>query len=369
MRTSFTNPLLRALALGAALLVLVATLQSCETSPTSSRKAHPAGKIYIPNQADQTITILNSSNLLEIKTFATPVVEPHFVEFSPDGLYYYIVGRQSSGTIAKYRTANDELIANVAVEGVVFPTAFAISPNGDTMYVTDFTLGAGHTHRYNVSGDNFVWIDSILQAGYQTHDISISSDGKYVVSAGFSSDDITIVNTQLGTVTPLTLDSAKLLFNTVSNNYGPYGIEVDHNGTMAIVACRKGVDQIRLIDLVNMTILDSIVAPVVNSDPGKNGPTYMALAPDNNTLFVSNNSEPSLTVYRLSTREALKTIDFPFGNAFGVDISDDGTRVYVTCTNTRPARGRMYVIDTETLEKIDSVDVGSEPFGLAWQPE
>ena len=53
---------------------------------------------------------------------------------------------------------------------------------------------------------------------------------------------------------------------------------------------------------------------------------------------------------------------------FGITISDDGTRVYVSCTNTRPQPGQVYVIDGETFEKLDSLEVGSEPFGLAWRP-
>jgi YVTN family beta-propeller protein len=345
-------------------------LVGCGSSSVSSSKSGPKGKLYIPNQADQTISILNTADLTVVKTFATPVVEPHFVEFSPDGEYYYIVGRQVGGTMAKYKATNDSLVAQVTVEGVVFPTSFTISPGNDTLYLTDFTLGPGHTHRYNVAGDNFIWLDSILQAGHQTHDITISPDGKYVVSAGFSSDDITVLNTLTGDVTPLTLDSAKQQFNGVSNIYGAYGVEIDHNSRFAILACRKGVDQIRMIDLVNMTILDSILSPVTNAtNPNTDGPNYMALSPDNNILFVTNLTDNSLTVYRLSTREVMAHIPFETPKAFGIDISDDGTQVYVSCTNVRPAVGRVYVIDANTFEKIDSVTVGSEPFGLAWQPE
>ena len=31
-------------------------------------------------------------------------------------------------------------------------------------------------------------------------------------------------------------------------------------------------------------------------------------------------------------------------------------------------KGRVYVIDGEKYTKLDSVEVGSEPYGLAWRP-
>ena len=326
-------------------------------------------RVYVPNQAETTVYILDAITLALVDSFHTPVVEPHFVTFTHDLEYYFILGRQVGGDIAKYRTSDNALIELITVEGTVFPTSLVTSRNDDTVYLTDYTLGPGHTHRYDISGTNFMWIDSVLQAGHQTHDIRISHDGKYVVSAGFSSDDISIINTQTGNLTPLTLDSGLQVFNPISNNYGPYGVLIDHTGTMAFLACSKGVDQIRVVDLENLTIVDSVPVPVSNTgNAGRNGPTYMTLAPNNDILFVTNYLDNTVAVVRLSTREVVATIELETPKPFGIDISRDGTRIYVSCTNTRPAPGRVYMIDTGTYQKIDSVDVGSEPFGLAVRP-
>ena len=117
------------------------------------------------------------------------------------------------------------------------------------------------------------------------------------------------------------------------------------------------------------TILDTIPVPVSNTgNAARNGPTYMALHPDNNILFVTNYLDNSVSVIRLSTREVIETIEFETPKPFGIVMTDDGTRLFVSCTDTRPNPGRVYLIDTETYLKLDSVDVGSEPFGLAWRP-
>ncbi len=349
--------------------LLVAGLFSvaCDDSnPVKNIIAHPDGKIYVTNQADQTIYIFDSKTLVRTDSFITPVIEPHFIQFTHDYQYYFVIGRQVSGSIAKYQTSNDSLVALVQVEGAVFPTALAVSANNDTLYLTDFTNDAGHTHRYDITGTNFVWMDSVLQAGRQTHDIRISDDGKYVVSAGFSSDDITVLNTETGDLKPISLFDGENVFNPSSNNYGGYGVLIDHNSAMAMISCRKNVDQIRIVDLNNSTIIDSIVLAGVHSiDPE---PIYMAISPDNNILFVANNKDATMSVIRLSTREVIETVEFSTPKAFGISISEDGSRVYVGCTNTRPELGMIYIIDGESYQKLDSITAGSEPFGLIWTP-
>lgn len=369
------------------LLILMLGITGCDDddngingTPLSN---HPEGRLYITNQADQTVYVYDTETLTLIDSFTTNVVEPHFVNFSHDYQYYYVLGRQVGGMISKYRTNDDSLIATITAPGAVFPTSFVISNNNDTMYVTDFTNDFGHIHRYNVSGTNFQWLDSTLQTGKQTHDIRISSDGQLIVSAGYSSDDITVINTTTGNLLPISLIDGDNIFNPTSNRYGGYGVLIDQTKSMAIVSCRKSVtldtvnvsplqvdtipqDQIRLVDLNNSTILDSIL--LVGSNTNDTEPIYMALAPDNNILFVANNRDNSMSVVRLSTRDVIETIDFSVPKAFGITISDDGSRVYVGCTNTRPSSGMIYVIDGETYEKIDSIQVGSEPFGLQYIP-
>jgi len=355
--------------LWAAIVLGILLVAGCETTTGPVPGTGPDGRLYVPNQADSTMYIYDTRTMTRVDSFDIPIAKPHFVGFSHDLAYYYVVGRQPSGQIAKYQASNDSLISVIQVPGSVFPTSFVISNDNDTLYLTDYTLGAGHTHRFDVSGTNLQWRDSILQAGYQVHDIRISPDGRRIVSAGFSSDDITILDLVTGVVQPLTIDSARHGFNPVSNVYGPYGVLIDRNGTRAVLACSKGTDQLRIVDLVNLTIIDSILIPVSNTDnPDRNGPTYMVISPDNNIVFVTNHFDNTVSVVRLSTLEVLETIPFETPYPFGIAMSADGTRVYVSCTNAGSPRGRVYVIDGETYTKIDSVEVGAQPYGLFWRP-
>lgn len=321
--------------------------------------------LYVLNQADQTIYKYSAETLVRIDSFLTPVVEPHFIEFSHDHLHYYVVGRQTGGQIAKYRTSDDSLLQLVTVPGSVFPTALVISPNNDTVYVCDFSDVKGRTHRYNASGANFSFMDSLLQAGYQTHDIHFAPSGEFFVSTGFNSDDLTIVNLDSGTTTPLLVEDGSQGFGNPPVTYGPYGIRVDNNSELAILACRKGVDQIRIINLLTRQVVDSIVIPTNDqtSSPMA-GPTMMHVDPGNDIVYVTGFTDDRVWVVRLSTASVVETVPLGTSRPFMVMADAAGDRVYVSATNVRPNKGKIYVIDGQSHQLIDSVEVGSEPFGF-----
>ena len=357
---------------GLCALIAVALVACTDDDNPAGTIISGGGKLYVLNQADQTIHILNASTLALLDSFPTPVFEPHYVQFSHDGAHYYVVGRDPGGLLAKYRTSDDSLVDTVRVIGSVFPTALVLSANDDTAYVCDFTNAAGRIHRYDVSGTNFVFLDSNLQSGYQGHDIDIAADGSRLVAAGFNSDELTFVDVAGGTgVTPYLLIDGSSAFGSAPATYGPYGVNFNRSGTKAVAACRKGVDQIRIMDIANPTLIDSIVLPITGETPATEaaiGPTLMVQKPNSDVFFVSGYVDNRLYVVDIGTLTVLDTIRFATSRPFTVAINSAGTRVYVSTTNTRPAAGRIYVLDANTYQKIDSVLVGSEPFGCAWRP-
>lgn len=359
-------------ALGLCALVAIALAACSDDDNPAGSVLSGGGKLYVLNQADQTVYILNATTLALIDSFATPVFEPHYIYFSHDGAYYYVVGRDPGGQLAKYRTADDSLIDTVTVNGSMFPTALVLSANDDTAYVCDFTNASGRIHRYDVSGTNFAFLDSNLQSGYQGHDIDIMHNGSRIVAAGFNSDDLTFVDLAGGSgVTPYLLIDGSSAFGTAPATYGPYGVNFNEAGTKAVAACRKGTDQIRIMDLANPTLLDSIVIPISGETPGTEaaiGPTLMVQKPNSDIFFVTGFVDNRLYVVDIGTLTVLDTIRFATPKPFTVAINAAGTRVYVSTTNSRPAAGRIYVLDASTYQKLDSVEVGSEPFGFVWHP-
>jgi len=247
-----------------------------------------------------------------------------------------------------------------------------IGPGNDTAYVVDFTATKGHIHRYYVAGDEFSFIDSTLQAGYQTHDIDQTADGSIIVAPGYNSDDMVMVNTITGETNFLNLDTA--LGQTPGDpnfgiKYGPYGVKLDRNDSLIYFACSKGDDQIRIADFKTLKIIDSIMITVSNDpNPDRNGPTLMEITPDNSHLLVTNYIDNTAMAINTTTHQISRTVEFATGHPFSVKISPDGSAIYVSCTGVAPEHGRVYVLDGATFNKVDSIDVGNAPFGIQFRP-
>jgi DNA-binding beta-propeller fold protein YncE len=94
----------------------------------------------------------------------------------------------------------------------------------------------------------------------------------------------------------------------------------------------------------------------------------MAISPDDRTVFVTTSGGNSLVAFDTRTKAILADIMFATPYSFGITISDDGSTVYAACVGHALEHGRVYVIDTESLTKADSLDVGRESFGIAWRP-
>jgi YVTN family beta-propeller protein len=81
----------------------------------------------------------------------------------------------------------------------------------------------------------------------------------------------------------------------------------------------------------------------------------------NERAYAVNSGEHNVQVIDLSTETTIGNIPLPNGsNPYWMILSPDGTKGYVTGLMTN----KTYVIDTQSLEVIDTIDVGMMPEGL-----
>jgi DNA-binding beta-propeller fold protein YncE len=311
--------------------------------------------------------VYNTENMARVDSFPARINQPHFIRFSPDLKYFYVISRDYNGRIAKYDAGADTLIAAQPLPGL-FPTSVAITPDGQFGYVCDFSAPSRTTRVYKCNLQTLAIVDSI-SAGASTHDVAITSDGKIVVATNMS-DQITMIYTDVDSVTQISIDPDSL-YPTSRIKYGPYGIAIDHKDSLAYIAClhhHEAPAQIRMLDLATRHIVDSIYLPINFdhvADPA--GATQCVLSPDDQYLYVTTQWDNSIQIVRLTTRTI---IEYPVevGLTFGVTISADGSRVYVTAANIQFQTGRVYILDGHTFDLIDSLDVGRNPYGLRWRP-
>ncbi len=352
------------------LLAAATLLSGCDgNDPSGPADVAPDGYLYVANQADNTIFVYETPGLMRVDSFPAMVNQPHCLELSHDGEYLYVVGRTSPGQFAKFSLMDNSFVDSAIAGDDLFPTMIMVSMDGSTGYLCDFTdpTKPGKIHRYNLATMTFV--DSVIAAGSATHDLRMTSDGKVMLAANFGTDNITFVYTEDDTVAFVDVDPDNPA-PPGSPRCGPYGLAIDHNDSLAYIACRLS-HEVRVLDLATRQIIDSIPIPVQGSS-SLHGPTLMAISPDDRTLYVTTQLENTVAVVDLISRTVMSEIELGVSRPFGICIDRSGTRCYVACVNSEnPAQdrtGRIYVIDGVSQALVDSVDAGNNSYGLIWRP-
>ncbi|MFQ5607618.1 MAG: YncE family protein [Candidatus Zixiibacteriota bacterium] len=324
----------------------------------------PAGRLYALSQTDSLITIFDTKTFTVTDTFTAPIAAPHYICFAPNSLHYYIVSLEANGRISKFETATNNFLGSVALPGVL-PSSIAITADNAFGYVSDFTTQTTVGWVYKIDVGAMTLVDSIPD-GATSHDLKITSDGKWVIVSNRDSETVTMIDTDADTVVVVNIDPDSVYAISDPLKYGPFGIAIDHRDSLAFVACIKA-DQIRVLDIAGRRIVDSIQIPHEHSDLGPHGPTLMAVSPDDNIVYVSTQWSTRIVAASVPTRRVIRTHRFSVGRQFGVTISSDGSRVYTASINEPNQTGRIYAIDGFNQIVVDSADVGLNSFGLIWQ--
>ncbi len=325
----------------------------------------PEGSIYVLNQTDGTIYVFDAETGARTDSVSAAVPAPHHMEFSPDHTYFYVVSRSNPGWIAKFAHETMTLIDTVQTPGAVFPTAIAVSLNGGTGYVADFTASPNTGHVVKLDLNAMSVISNTLQSGSGTHDVKISNDGARIFACNRFTDDLTIITTVNDDVYIRPLNDSDPS-TPGSPKYGPYGLAIDSKDSLVYIACLDSLaDQVRVYDIAKDSIVDSIMIPFDKSQEGASksaGPTLMDMTSDDSQLWVTTQWGNSVVVINPQTKAVLANISFATPLAFGVNISDDDSRAYVACANELDQQGRVYIINTQNFQKVDSLLVGRNPY-------
>lgn len=353
------------------IVITVLTIFACSNNDNpvnNGDNGNPAGNLYVLNQRDNTLYIYDTKTMNRIDSIDTRVNMPHFLQFSPDGQYFYITTLEASGHIARFNASTNSFVDSVSTAPSVQPSAIAIDNNDQYGYVCNFSTGATSTptkiQKYDLM--SMTLIDS-MQAGAVTHDIQITSNGAVVLATNRYSDNVTLVYTDVDSVTFVSVDP-DVDYPLGSHKYGPLGAIIDHKDSLAYIACADA-KQVRVLDIKNRVVIDSVDIPGSNTSL-LSGPTLLAMSPDDQYVYVTTRLDNLVAVVKTSPLELVAEIPVSTPAPFGIDVSDDGSRIYAACTNTNPLlnNGRVYIIDGTTFKKIDSIDVGKECFGLRFRP-
>lgn len=166
-----------------------------------------------------------------------------------------------------------------------------------------------------------------------------------------------VTNTTDGTVSVINT-ATNTVAATVTVGGNPQGVVVSPDNSRVYVS--NGIAGVAVIDAVTNTVTTTI------STGASSLPIGVALTPDGQYLYVVKGNAVTATVgvYKTSDNSLVTTITVG-GSAYGIAISPDGTKAYVTYSDNIS----VINVTTNTVTSTIADGAGAQPLGVAFTPD
>jgi YVTN family beta-propeller protein len=273
--------------------------------------------------------------------------DPRAFAITPDGTTIYVTNYQS-GTVTPIRTATNTVLAPIRVGGN--PWAIAITPDGKTAYVADTQSGMVTPIR---TATNTALAP--IRVGRYPQAIVITPDGRTAY----------VLNDRPGTVTPIrTATNTTLAPITVPA--GSFSMAITPAGTTIYIldlgSSREQEGMVVPIRTATNTALRPI--PIGHAWPST---ISIAITPDSRTAYVANAGTDTVVPIRIATNTALAPIRLADG-AGPIAITPDGRTAYVIAGSGPGRTGTVIPIRTATNQVLKAITVGNLPSVIAITP-
>jgi YVTN family beta-propeller protein len=291
------------------------------------------GYLYVPNEADNTVSVIDTSNDSVVATIPVSGKYADGVAVSPNGAVVYVASE--SGVVNVIDTATNTVTATIQVGNSGLADFVAFSPDGSKAYVTHYT---GNSVTVIDTASNTVVADIAVDSCYA---VAVSPDGSRAYVSG--SGTVSVIDT-----------SSNSVIDTITNNAAG-------SGTSTGIAVSRDGKLVYVDDWASGIV--SVIDTTTNSLTGVinvGGMPYgVVFSPDGSHAYVAN-ATGAVSVINTSSNSIIDTISVG-GEAVGVAISPDGSRVYVSHDKSNT----VTVIDTTTDAIVDTITVGNGPEYLA----
>lgn len=279
--------------------------------------------------------------------------DPHELVASADGktAYVCIYGGGSLHEINIIDLVSQKPLHNIDTRPLFGPHDITFV-NGKAWFTAEGSKSIG---RYDPSTDKLDW--SMGTGQDRTHMIFVSPDNKRIYTTNVSSGTVSILVDSLmqpGKMAPPDAKPHEEWIQTIiPTARGSEGFDVSPDGNELWTASSED-GTITIIDLKAKKLASKINAKVL-------GANRLKFTPNGNLVFISSLQNGDLTIYDSKTHLEIKKIKTGRGAA-GILMDPIGSRAFVACS----ADNYIAIIDLNTLEIVNHLDVGGVPDGLAW---
>ena len=291
---------------------------------------------------------------------------PHGVAAAPDGSRIY-VSEQADNTVTVLDGKTLQVTKRIPLSGN--PNLIDITPDGRWLYVaialTWNDLSAFPQIKANASGGVDV-IDTVSLENVKTiplkggiHDLNITPDGKYVIAG--SSRGAKPPSNMMDVIDTKTNEIAWSLL--MSPAPSPMAVTKKPDGsTDKVYGQLGGPNAFAVVDFATQKKIDEVKLPELPADKqnrsGPPAPSHgIAITADQKTLLVNSRLNSALYAYSLPDLKYLGNVDLGGKGAGWLTISPDDKTAYVANEHTN----NVSVIDIKSLKEVALIPVGFAP--------
>lgn len=307
----------------AALLTLTAQLTYAE----------PGHRIFVTNEKDGTVTVIDSRTNKEETTIKVGE-QPRGIGLAPDGSELYVaLGDENKITVIN--PVSLEVIRDL--ESGADPETFAVHPNGN-LYISNEEDNMA-TVLDPRSGETIAQI----KVGIEPEGVAVSADGTHVIVTSESTNMLHVI----------AVPEHKVVANILVGSR-PRAATFTKDGSIAYASTEIGGE----IKKVDMNTKEVVKTKTLTDDKAK--PKDVLLSKDEKTLYVAAGRANEVFALDADNLEIIKEI--PVGKrVWGLAMNKDGSRLY----SSNGVSGTISVIDTASNTVLETIEVGEFPWGIA----
>lgn len=280
--------------------------------------AGQAPRVYVANQDDGTVSIVDGSSRAVVETLDLkamgygPNPKPHHIQVERDGAFWYL-SMIGAGKVVKFDRANRP-VGEVALE---VPGLLALDPTGDRLVVGRSMSAVNPPRRIAViRRSDMKLLDEWDVFFPRPHALVVDPRGRYAYVASLGANQFASVRLEDGESTLIDFEGDPQSFTQFS---------VSPDGRWLVLTAQTG-EQILVYDIRNPA--KPVFSRAVTLPKG---PFESVFSYDGATLFVTNLDANVVSAVSVRDWSVIGTIESPgFGQPHGVALSADGRWLWVT---------------------------------------
>jgi YVTN family beta-propeller protein len=237
--------------------------------------ASPDGKRIYVATASIGVLIMDAASATQLDTITVSIDDqgrdnPQGLAISPDGNLLLVSAGSEAGSVSVLRISDKTLVASFSMPAGKAPLGVAFSPDGQRAYVAaaDLSGAAGTLHVFNPATGAAIDRDFV---GVLPTAIAVSPDGDFVFVTNKTDNTVSVFNTSTGNVVST--------FTTVGT--APTGIAIGPDGARVYVA-NRGSNNVSVLDASTGVAVAGSPVSVGTA------PIAVAINPQGTTAYVSN---------------------------------------------------------------------------------